>query len=671
MKNFLSLFIVLMISIPLFSQTYLSEDFSSGQVPPDGWIALPIGTGWSSGNTANAGGSSPEARFEGFNSTSTARLISPVIDLSSVDTVILLFKHYYDDNSGSGPAVGVATKGVTGWQSVWEISPNSSQGPEEIQIIIADENVGTNQFRFCFYVTGDLGNINNWYIDDVVLFNPPNLDGQMSNIMIPSPVSGPEEVIGVVKNLGATTINEVSVSWQSYTGMVYDSTFTGLSLELLDGFEFNFGQMWVSPFGSYDVTMWINSVNGISDDNQENDTLTKTIERIAYSIPQKPCFEEFTSSTCGPCTGFNNSFVPWCQTHEDEITLVKYQMNWPGSGDIYYTAEGGVRKSYYGVSYVPDLYCNGSQVGTNTSAVQSAFNNASELTSNILIASSFEINGTNIDISTNILPFQTYGTKRIFTIVLEKITTGNVGSNGETEFHHVMMKMFPDAGGASMNLENENPIELTYNYDLSSTNVEEYDDLLVAVIIQDYSSKEMLQTDYGYDGIIYSSEARLSEITLDGVPLEGFDPDIYQYDVILPLGVVVEPVIQVETMDDSALTIINQAFQLPGTANIIVYAEDLITTKTYLINYTGFAGTTEQQPMPLINLFPNPVKDQLYITGIKNAQLAIYTVEGKLMLRQDNYSGNAVDISNLTRGVYILNVLTEDFVIVRKKFIIL
>jgi len=143
----------------------------------------------------------------------------------------------------------------------------------------------------------------------------------MSNIMIPSPVSGPEEVIGVVKNLGATTINEVSVSWQSYAGMVYDSTFTGLSLELLDGFEFNFGQMWVSPFGSHDVTMWINSVNGISDDNQENDTLTKTIERIAYSIPQKPCFEEFTSSTCGPCTSFNNSLY-------HGVKLTKMKLHW-------------------------------------------------------------------------------------------------------------------------------------------------------------------------------------------------------------------------------------------------------------------------------------------------------------------------------------------------------
>ncbi|MCD4773575.1 MAG: T9SS type A sorting domain-containing protein, partial [Bacteroidales bacterium] len=667
MKKILSLLIVLMISTSLFSQTFISEDFSSGQMPPTGWLTLPIGSGWSSSSTSNAGGSSPEARFEGFNSNSTARMISPVIDLSSVDTVILLFKHYYDDNSGPGPAVGVATRGNTGWQSVWEITPYTNQGPEEIQVIIADENVGSPNFKFCFYVTGELGNLNNWYIDDIVLFNPPNLDGQMSNILIQSPIQGPEEVKGVVKNLGYSTINEVSVSWQSYAGVIYDSTFSGLSLELLDGFEFSFNQMWISPFGAHDIKMWINNVNGILDDNRDNDTLTKIIEYVAFSVPQRPCFEEFTSSTCPPCAGFNNSFAPWAQTHEDEITLVKYQMSWPSPGDPYYTAEGGARRTYYGVNSVPDMFCNGLHVGASMGAIQAIFNTASELTTNIDIASSFTMSGSNININTNILAFQNYGNKKVHTIVIEKVTTGNVGSNGETEFHHVMMKMFPNANGATVNLENGNPVSLTYNYDLSSTHVEEYDDLMVIVIIQDQQTKEMFQTDYGLDGVIPSSEARLSSITLDGIPLEGFDPDIYEYDVILPLGVVIEPVVQVETMDDGAIPMISQAFQLPGTAQIDVYAEDLITTKTYLINYTGFAGTDEQ-PMPLINIYPNPVKDQLYISGIKNAQLSIYTVEGKLMLMQKKYSGNAVDLSDLKRGVYILNVMTEESVVVRKKF---
>ncbi|MEZ5197672.1 MAG: hypothetical protein R2764_15170 [Bacteroidales bacterium] len=33
------------------------------------------------------------------------------------------------------------------------------------------------------------------------------------------------------------------------------------------------------------------------------------------------------------------------------MTLVKYQMNWPGVGDPYYT-EGGAERNYYGVSWV-------------------------------------------------------------------------------------------------------------------------------------------------------------------------------------------------------------------------------------------------------------------------------------------------------------------------------
>jgi len=51
-------------------------------------------------------------------------------------------------------------------------------------------------------------------------------------------------------------------------------------------------------------------------------------------------------------------------------------MNWPGAGDPYYTAEGGVRRDFYGVNAVPDLYCNGGAVATTVPDVQAAYDQA-------------------------------------------------------------------------------------------------------------------------------------------------------------------------------------------------------------------------------------------------------------------------------------------------------
>ena len=80
--------------------------------------------------------------------------------------------------------------------------------------------------------------------------------------------------------------------------------------------------------------------------------------------------ESFTSSTCGPCvagnvnvsnvlSGFNNS----------DYSLLKYQMSWPGSGDPYYTAEGGDRRNYYGVNAVPDFILDGNIWQGNSSSL--------------------------------------------------------------------------------------------------------------------------------------------------------------------------------------------------------------------------------------------------------------------------------------------------------------
>ncbi len=666
MKKIYTLLVVLLFSTAMFGQTFLSEDFSGGQMPPPGWLSLPFGDNWSTSTTSNAGGSSPECVFTG-SPMSNARLISPVVDLTGMDTVILLFKHAY---SGQGASIGVALWESYAWVPIWEITPVGSAGPEDVQIMITNPSVGTSSFKFSFYLTGNIAGVNNWYIDDIVLFYPPNLDASMSNINVPSIITGPEPVAGTIKNLGNTTITDVSVSWESYSGIVYDSAFTGLSLELLESFDFDFDGLWVQPFGTHNLKMWINSVNGGMDDDQNNDTLTKSIAYLGHIIQARPCFEEFTSSTCAPCYSFNLGFVPWTVTNADDITLIKYQMNWPGAGDPYYTPEGGTRRGYYGVTYVPDLYCNGAQVNTSMGSVQSAFDAAMDKASTIEIASSFSITGTNINLTTTVLPFSNMGTKKVFSVLFEKVTTGNVASNGETEFHHVMMKMFPDASGATVTLNDKIPVSLSYTFDLSTTHVEELDDLMVGVMIQDQATKEIIQSGYGYQDAGYSSDARLSSITLDGEPLEGFSPDTVEHDVGSPLGTVVEPVIQVVPMDDGAITIITQAFQLPGTATIDVYSENLAVSNRYQINYTIFTAVGEK-PVPSVQIFPNPAKDHIYIIGLQKAKVAMYSVEGKLMLSQENFSGNVIDLSSLPRGIYILNIMTDNAIIIRKKIVVL
>jgi len=144
MKKIYTLFMAVLFTTATFSQTYMSEDFSSLTFPPEGWTNLPVGDAWSSSNTGNAGGISPEAKFSTQPFTGTARLASAFIDLTGVDTVMLMFKHYYDKAVGQSPACGVATRAGGAWTSVWEESPTSSLGPEEVTIMITNDTGDDN-----------------------------------------------------------------------------------------------------------------------------------------------------------------------------------------------------------------------------------------------------------------------------------------------------------------------------------------------------------------------------------------------------------------------------------------------------------------------------------------------------------------------------------------------
>jgi hypothetical protein len=182
----------------------------------------------------------------------------------------------------------------------------------------------------------------------------------------------------------------------------------------------------------------------------------------------------------------------------NEYTLIKYQMNWPGAGDPYYTAEGGVRGDYYGVNSVPDLYINTERISPASSFTQGIFDQFqnTETAMEIDITEALIDMENNISISTDLTSVVTYAPGlSAHIVVVEKLTTGNVGSNGETEFHYVMMKMLPDASGTTLGeISTGVPLTISETYDMSLTNMETPDDLAVIVFVQDDMDKSIVQS---------------------------------------------------------------------------------------------------------------------------------------------------------------------------------
>ena len=125
-------------------------------MPPPGWTIFAFTQQFVNAPSDSAGGVAPECRIDGFAYNGTLRLMSPVINMTGVNSVTLLFKHFYDKKNAPSPTIGVATKSSGSWNPVWEMTPSADTGPEEIQVTISNSDMNKPYFQISFYVTGTI-----------------------------------------------------------------------------------------------------------------------------------------------------------------------------------------------------------------------------------------------------------------------------------------------------------------------------------------------------------------------------------------------------------------------------------------------------------------------------------------------------------------------------------
>lgn len=695
MKKLSTFLIALLIAQFSFAQTFINEDFSSTTFPPSGWTIDGLPSQWSRSATSNAGGEAPEAKFSYVQANTTSRLVSPVIDLTGVDVATVNFNHFYDFYS-TGVTIGLATRSGGGsWQVAWQVNPSGNIGPKVQSVDLS--GIEAADFQFSIFISGNLYNVDYWFIDNIVFFVRQNLDAGMQSLDIPSYFTGAQDVKGTIVNDGFETITSVDVNWTLDGGDLNTTSYSGLNLSTGQTYNFTADQELLADPGTYDFKIWVSNVNGGEDENPDNDTINKVISVATQSIQRRPLFEEFTSSTCGPCATFNNGvFNPFIATHGEDIALIKYQMNWPGNGDPYYTPEGGVRRDYYGVGGVPQLFVEGKNTPTSSSGVNNAFNNAMAAPAFVAIEGMHTIEGDIISVEATINPYISLAGAVAHIVVIEEVTYDNAASNGETEFHHVMMKMLPNANGTIVDLTAGVSTILNFSHDMSTTYVEEMDDLMVVIFVQDNNTKSILQA-------AYSEEAAGFPASVMFDPLPGSTGVETFADVIITLSEPVSMVGGAEITDANAASLITftetegDAFPFTATINddktvITVSPEGLMdsyTSYTVLLdpveNAAGFptdvngtyfetgmhVGLSENKLEGIRSVQPNPVTNQAQINfSLETAgqlNIEVYNLNGQKVdqiasaqFSKGNHSISWSPAQNMPAGMYIVRMSTAN-----------
>ena len=612
----------------------LQESFDGASMPA-GWSIDAHESNWSVSATNNAGGEANEMhltwspQFNGM-----TRLISPAVDLTGINSIVFSFKHALDNYSGSH-TLGIATTsdGGTTWNQAWS-QGYSASNIYSVSQEITSPDMGQSNVQFCIFYNGNSYNINDWFFDDITAFTLENLDMGITSATLNDFVGSGTTSFGInVFNYGVTTVTSVTASYTVEGFEPITETFT-VNIPSLGTQTLNFTTTTLLIPGSYNVAYSIDLVNGQEDDVTTNNTLEKGVSVAIGAAEKIPMIEHFSSSTCGPCVSVNTAMLNFCNNNAGRFTYTKYQMNWPGNGDPYYTEEGGTRRTYYGVSAVPQCFLDGEDQGY-AAVTQGVFDEHANRTSFMDVRGSFSVDGSNITVMADVMPYID-ADARIFISVNEKETHGNVGSNGETSFHHVFMKMLPNAQGSTVNFTSCELQHLEFTQDMSGTHVEEMSDLEVSIWVQNYSSKEIFNSRFAYEYTDVHPYPVENLTVIDDAPLKGTMYAVWNapangnpigYDVYVNNVLVAENISETEYSFESQPDV----FYVVGV--VAKYENDMTSVKVLA------SAASNMQDMGLI------------ITGSSNVILDTENPSLDLSVQNANFGTNTpIQINSIVEG---------------------
>ncbi len=350
-----------------------------------------------------------------------------------------------------------------------------------------------------------------------IVENSPNVEIMLTalNLEKYKMVGDSVAVKGTIKNFGTVPVTSFKLVYEVDGVQSSVETFTGLSIAVNASYDFIHPKQYV-----FDTAKLTNIVVTVSEPNDVMDKTSNNTREgrvIAYStaIQRAVLHEVFTSSTCPPCNAGNKALMNVLHSVDsNKWACIKYQFNFPGTGDPYYILECSQRADFYGgISSVPTLFGDGQYRVNPTSYTVSKLTQLASVPAVATMTGIAEVrdNTVSLDLTINPVSSIDISNMRLFAAIVEKKTFKNVKSNGETEFEYVLKKFMTDAEGDIIDpLVLNTPVRLDYNYTFNGdyrlpanannpinpaieNSVEDFKALMVVYWLQDISTKEVFQ----------------------------------------------------------------------------------------------------------------------------------------------------------------------------------
>jgi hypothetical protein len=302
------------------------------------------------------------------------------------------------------------------------------------------------------------------------------------------------EIRGILKTFGSVTVTSYDINYKIDNGPVKTEHVSGANLPMYSTEWYFHDSLWFPTIGTYTLKVWCDNINGHTDQNPYNDTLSKTINVLGVFVPRKALHEAFTSANSIECKGVYDSLNTVFANHQNDYTFINYAM----PTDLYSTADGQQRATLYDVDTLPDMYLNG-MVNIDPRYYTEQLFDDNLAPAYLSITPQVNMNGNTITVSAAILPFPAWSNPnspmKIHIAVVEKTTTKNAGSNGEVIFYNILRKMLPDANGTPhASFSSGQYVNISKSYTFKTGEFENLSNLQAIVFVQNATTNEIYQS---------------------------------------------------------------------------------------------------------------------------------------------------------------------------------
>ncbi len=363
---------------------------------------------------------------------------------------------------------------------------------------IAVSFIGVNAYGNNLYL--DNVSIGTQYTTDIGIVSVRNIAKDTSYIIGSSNFRTAPKI--AIVNVGRTDINtSFNVTFMTVGG-TYSSTKQVASLAKGAVAEVEFDSLLITVSTGMNYRVY-SSLFG--DQNRSNDTL-KQYSMFLPGVQRNILFEEWTSSTCGPCATNNPTVDAFIAANFAMIVPVKYHVGWPspGTDPMYHfnPTQSYDRRYYYGVNAVPHVVVDGlihpSYPYTTPTSLPNAWNARVSIGAPLTVTVTDTRIGDSIraNVVVNVISQLRAGTYKLRVEGIEHHIAypSPPGPNGESHFYDVFRASYPNSTGSSIPLT-PGVNNFTFTYKIASPAI--MDSMYTIAFVQNDATREVMNCGKG------------------------------------------------------------------------------------------------------------------------------------------------------------------------------